>query len=323
MVGEFFTGARMLLRGFALWRTRPGLMFLGLIPALIAMAIIAAAIIPYGFALGPITGWLTPFADDWDTIWRMLLRGAIGIVLFIAVVALAAATFTALALALGSPFYDRIWKAVETDLGGVPEGRGSGFRASLGESLRLVVFGARNAVVVLLLGLIPVVGGAIGAVTGVVLSGKLLARELSGRSFDARDINRRARSQTLRASRARVLGFGVATQLCFMVPLGALFTMPAAVAGSTLLARSLIDGADAAGASGSPAPGIAAETPSSESLLRARANSAPAAIPGDTVIAPPSGDTATPAGRTDARAGGAAEGGPPPASPATPPRPDA
>lgn len=245
MIAEFFTGVRMLLRGFGLWRTRPGLMVLGLIPALIAMAIIAAALIPYGFALGPITGWLTPFADGWDTPWRMLLRGAIGVVLFIAVAALAVAIFTALALAIGSPFYDRIWKAVETDLGGVPEGRGSGFRASLGESLRLVVFGARNAVVVLLIGLIPVIGGAIGAVTGVLLSGKLLARELSGRSFDARAIDREERSRTLAASRARVLGFGVATQLCFLVPLGALFTMPAAVAGSTLLARSLIDGADA------------------------------------------------------------------------------
>jgi CysZ protein len=34
-----------------------------------------------------------------------------------------------------------------------------------------------------------------------------------------------------------MLGFGVATQLCFMVPLGAVATMPAAVAGATLLGR--------------------------------------------------------------------------------------
>jgi CysZ protein len=38
-----------------------------------------------------------------------------------------------------------------------------------------------------------------------------------------------------------VLGFGVATQLCFLVPLGAVATMPAAVAGSTMLARELLD----------------------------------------------------------------------------------
>ena len=51
----------------------------------------------------------------------------------------------------------------------------------------------------------------------------------------------------MRRHRARVLGFGVATQLCFLVPLGAVATMPAAVAGSTLLARSLLEDAPARG----------------------------------------------------------------------------
>ena len=38
-----------------------------------------------------------------------------------------------------------------------------------------------------------------------------------------------------------VLGFGIATQLCFLIPLGAVVTMPAAVAGATMLSRELID----------------------------------------------------------------------------------
>jgi len=45
----------------------------------------------------------------------------------------------------------------------------------------------------------------------------------------------------LAGGRARTLGFGIATQLCFMVPLGAIITMPAAVAGSTILARALTE----------------------------------------------------------------------------------
>ena len=49
----------------------------------------------------------------------------------------------------------------------------------------------------------------------------------------------------MRGRRARILGFGVATQLCFLVPLGAIITMPAAVAGATVLARSLLETADA------------------------------------------------------------------------------
>lgn len=249
MVREFFTGVRMLLRGFGLWRRNPGLMLLGLIPALLAIVIIAVLLIPYGFALGPITGWLTPFAETWDTPWRMLVRGALALVLFIAAAALSVATFTALSLAIGSPFYDRIWREVEAEFGGAPEGRSS-FAASLGESMRLIGFGAINAVIVLLLGLIPVAGSVIALVTGLVLSGRLLARELSGRSFDARAIDRTGRSRVIKVSRARTLGFGVATQLCFMIPFGALLTMPAAVGGATYLARSLIERADARGVPG-------------------------------------------------------------------------
>ena len=41
------------------------------------------------------------------------------------------------------------------------------------------------------------------------------------------------------------LGFGVATQLCFLVPLGAVATMPAAVAGATVLGRELLADATA------------------------------------------------------------------------------
>lgn len=246
---EFFVGVHTLIRGFSLWRTRPDLMLFGLIPALIATLVLAAVLVPFGFALGPITGWLTPFADEWHTAWRMLLRGAIGVVLFIAAAALAAATFTALALAIGDPFYQRIWAAIEEQEGGLPEGQASSFASALGEGTRLLLFGLRNAVVVLLIGLVPVIGGAIGVVTGVVLSGRLLARELAGRAFDARGLDRRDRSRTLGGARARVLGFGIATQLCFMVPLGALFAMPAAVAGATLLARELIEKSDAATAS--------------------------------------------------------------------------
>jgi CysZ protein len=73
----------------------------------------------------------------------------------------------------------------------------------------------------------------------VLCTGWLIADELSSRALTARGLTRDARRQLMRAHRARVLGFGVATQLCFLVPLGAVATMPAAVAGSTLLAHSL------------------------------------------------------------------------------------
>ena len=107
--------------------------------------------------------------------------------------------------------------------------------------LRLIVLGILVALLTLVLGFIPLVGGAIATVVGVLLSGRLLARELAGRAFDARGLSHDERQRLLASGRARVLGFGVATQLCYMVPLGAVITMPAAVAGSTMLARTLTD----------------------------------------------------------------------------------
>ncbi|WP_091226950.1 EI24 domain-containing protein [Microbacterium sp. 3J1] len=240
MIGEFFAGVRMLLRGFGTWRQRPGLMALGLVPAVIAGLLLAAALVPLALSLGVISDTVTPFADRWLEPWRSLLRGAVGLVVFVAALALASAVFSALALAIGDPFYQRIWRAVETDLGDPPATDGGGFWSAVGEGIRLVLLGLLVAVVVLLVGLVPLVGGVLGAVIGVTLSGRLLARELTGRAFDARDLTPLDRAALFSGSRARVLGFGVATQLCFLVPGGAVAVMPAAVAGSTMLARSMM-----------------------------------------------------------------------------------
>lgn len=240
MISEFITGIRFLGRGFGYWRKRPGLMTLGLVPALIALAVLAAALIPLLLSLGTITTWITPFADGWDPFWSGALRSALGVVIVIGALVLASVLFTALTLLIGDPFYQRIWRAVENDLGGdVPEGDG-GLRVALAESIRLVALGVLVAALALVIGFIPLVGGVLATVTSVLLTGRLLARELTGRALNARDITSRDRSRLFAAKRSRLLGFGVATQLCFMVPLGAVFIMPTAVAGSTLLARDLL-----------------------------------------------------------------------------------
>ncbi len=85
------------------------------------------------------------------------------------------------------------------------------------------------------------VGLVVGLVLGVAVSGRLLAAELVSRALEARGMDRAARAEVLARDRGAVLGFGVATQLCFLVPLGAVAVMPAAVAGATMLARDLLD----------------------------------------------------------------------------------
>ena len=69
---------------------------------------------------------------------------------------------------------------------------------------------------------------------------RLSLKVLASRALAGRGYTRAERARLLRAGRARTLGFGVATHLCFLVPLGAVAVMPAAVAGSTLLAQDLL-----------------------------------------------------------------------------------
>lgn len=247
MISEFGAGVRTLLRGFGMWRTHPRLLALGLIPAVIAWLVLLAAFVPLVLSLGALTDWMTPFADGWATGWRTTLRVGIGAVIVIAALALSAAVFTALTLTIGDPFYQRIWQGVERSLGEEPTGE-TGFWPALGEGIRLVVLGILVALLTLIIGFIPLIGGVLATVVNLLLSGRLLARELTGRAFDARGLSTLSRSQLLGAGRARVLGFGVAVQLCFVVPFGAIIAMPAAVAGSTLLARDLV------GRAGLPTP---------------------------------------------------------------------
>lgn len=241
---EFFRGAGILLGGFGWWRTRPATMLLGLVPAALVGLVLTAGLIALGLSLPGLTAAVTPFAEGWIPAWRDFLRLGVGTALFGGALIIAVVSFTALTLVVGDPFYERVWRRVETDLGGaVPDGE-SPFWGSVVDGLALVGKGILVAILAGLVGLIPAVGGIAAFLTGVLCTGWLLADELSSRAFAARGMSRSERRTVLRAHRARTLGFGVATQLFFLVPLGAVAVMPSAVAGSTVLARSLLAGAE-------------------------------------------------------------------------------
>lgn len=233
-------GGSYLLRGFGMWRRRPGLMVLGMVPALIVFVLLATALVLLLLNLADLASWLTPFADDWDDTARTWLRLGVALVLVVAAVALSAMSFTGLTLMVGEPFYERIWRETEAMLGGaVPDGN-LGLARAVKDGIVMILIGVATAAVVLALGFLPLVGAVAGAVLGFVVSGRILAAELIARPLEARGMDRVARKALLRPHNRRVLGFGLATQAFFLVPLGAIAVMPAAVVGATMLARDVV-----------------------------------------------------------------------------------
>lgn len=240
VVPQFFQGVGFLLRGVGFWSRRPGAMALGILPALIVAGAAIAVLLVVALNIPSIGALVTPFADGWDAGWRDVVRVVAGLALALGLLVVVAVGFTTVTLAVGDPFYERIWRAVEKDRGHWGERHPTGFWRGVGDSLRLVLRAVLTGGLLALLALIPVAGIAISFVLGVFLSGRLLALELTTRPLEARGLSRADRRRLLRSRNPLVLGFGAAVHLCFLVPLGAVFVMPAAVAGSTLLAHEVL-----------------------------------------------------------------------------------
>ena len=242
--GFFFAGLRM-------WRRRPGLMLLGVLPALLVLAVLATLFVLLLVFADDLVGWATPFADDWGS-FRTVFRFLLTLILVVGGGFLAIVTFTGLTLAVGDPFYEKIWRETELMLGGEVPDHGVGWLRGARDGLVLVGLGVVTSVCVFAVGLLPVVGTVVGAVLGLVVSGRLLAGELVSRGLEARGMDRVARKQLLQAHSGAMTGFGVAVQMCFLIPFGAVLVMPGAVAGATMLAREALD------AAGPVVPGVAA-----------------------------------------------------------------
>jgi len=237
-IAEFAAGFLVLGRGFATWRRHPRLMLLGFVPAFIVGAAIVVvltlvAINVYGIGHGIVR----PFSHHWHPVWQDVAAYSAGAAVLTLVGVLCVFAFTALSLLLGEPVYTRIWRAVEQDLGGDPPEHEAGFWRTVGDSARIVLQTIVAAVIVGLAAAIPFVGPLIAGVGGMLITGRLVALELTARPLEARGLSRAQRATVLRTRNPRLIGFGVAVHLCFLVPLGAVAVMPAAVAGATILAR--------------------------------------------------------------------------------------
>ncbi|MGE5826974.1 MAG: EI24 domain-containing protein [Micromonosporaceae bacterium] len=241
--GEFLAGAGLLLRGLGMYARSPRLMLLGLLPAAITAVLLVGAFIGAVYVVDDVVAFLTPFADNWSSGLRDGLRTVAGVALLGAWLLISVLAYAALTLVIGEPFYEAISKSVDDRYGGIPGEIDVPFWRSLPRSIldtmRSLLLTAGFGIPLFFAGLIPVVGETIVPVLGAMVGGWVLALELTGVPFERRGLRFRHRRAMLRQHRAMTLGFGMATFMCFLVPLGAVFAMPAAVAGATLLSRRL------------------------------------------------------------------------------------
>jgi CysZ protein len=243
IVRDFFRGAGLLLRGLSLYGRNWRLVGLGILPALIAAAIFVGLYAVLAVYADSLAEWVTPFADGWARTPRDGVRLLAELAFLGAGALVAVLTFTAVTLVIGDPFYEKISEVVEASVGGsaesveVPWWRS--LRRSLGDSLRLVGTSLLIGIPLFAAGFIPVIGQTVVPVVAATVAGWFLALELVGAPFYRRGLRLPARRAALRRRRALSVGFGVAVFVCFLIPLGAVLVMPAAVAGGTLLAREV------------------------------------------------------------------------------------
>ncbi|MFD9003426.1 EI24 domain-containing protein [Streptomyces sp. NPDC059582] len=238
-------GFSYLLKGQR-WVARHGKQYgFGLLPGLVTLVLYAAALVCLALWGEDFVSWSTPFADDWSSPWQGLFRGFLTAVLFALGLLLAVITFTAVTLLVGQPFYENLSEKVDRDVspdGTAPESGLPLWRElwiSGRDSLRIVVRALVWGILLFALGFLPVVGQTVVPVIGFFVTGFFLTEELVAVALQRRGVDLRARLALLRSRKNLVWGFGTPLGLAFLVPFVAVFLMPGAVAGATLLARDL------------------------------------------------------------------------------------
>jgi CysZ protein len=218
----------------------------GLLPGLITLVLYAAALVSLALWGEDLVGWATPFADDWSSPWLGLFRGFLTAVLFALGLLLSVVTFTAVTLLIGQPFYENLSEKVDRDVspdGHAPESGLPFWRElwiSARDSLRIVLRAALWGVLLFACGFIPVAGQTVVPVIGFFVTGFFLTEELTAVALQRRSVGLRTRLTLLRSRKTLVWGFGTPLAVAFLVPFVAVFLMPGAVAGATLMARDLL-----------------------------------------------------------------------------------
>lgn len=234
--GNFFRGLGYLGEGFGLIR-QPGLRLFVIIPLILNLLLFVALfwLLAEGFAvmiaylMGLLPGWAWLQALDW-LFW--ILYGLVIIVLF-------AYGFVIMANLIGSPFYGFLSEQTERFLTGQEVSEDGGWMQilkdiprALGRELHKIVYYLPRAMLLLVIGLIPVVN-LFAAVLWFGFNCWMMSLQYVDYPADNHRVSFGALRKRLASRRLSALGFGLPVALLAMVPVVNLFVVPAAVCGAT------------------------------------------------------------------------------------------
>lgn len=236
-------GVHLVGAGFRMWVSSPRLMLLGLIPGAITALLLAGLFVAIAL-------WVDDWARDivggvtHDATPNSVLVGLVAVAIIGGGVLLAVFTFTAVTLLIGQPFFEAISDRVASGVGLVfTADEEPWWRSTLRgvrEGVGLLSFGVAFGIAMFVVGLVPGIGSGIAFGGAALVGGGLLSLELTAYPLTRMGLRTLAqRRQAVGARRSLTLGFGVAAYLVCLVPLGAVVSMPALVAGGTMLAARL------------------------------------------------------------------------------------
>jgi CysZ protein len=237
---DFARGTGDLSRGLAVVRRYPGLWKWLVAPALVTLALIAAAIVGIAHLVHPLVAWLVGHLPSF-------LAGAAGTLLEVIVVAVlglgALLVFTAVAGAIAGPFNEMLSERIEAHLTGKPAPAFSlpGFLHELAlgifHGVRRVIVAILGAIVVLAIGLVPVIGTIAALVLGFWFAARGAAYDCYDAVLARRALAYRDKLAYLKRHRARTLGLGAAVAAMLLVPGLNLVALGLGAAGATVAAH--------------------------------------------------------------------------------------
>lgn len=235
-LGLLVTGAGLVLR-------RARLFGLGLIPPLITSVLFVVLFVTANWLSQRVAVWLTPFAEGWSGVET--LRAVVSILVVVLSGVLLVLLFTATTLALGAPLYDRISEEVDAHAGSYLSTPGErplrAVWSTITHLAKVVAISLPVGLVILLIGLLPAVGGVLAAVCSALFGGWMITLEVTGSPAGRRGVRSFGeRHRLLCRNPWLVLGFGVPTFLLLSVPVLSLLLFPIATAAGTLLTRKLV-----------------------------------------------------------------------------------